>query len=108
MKKIAVITAAVLSACVAQPVVAAPASEKDLCNSIESLARQVMRARQAGVPLSAVLSAGDPDNPAKEMVRSMAMIAYGGPRYSTEEYKQREIDEFANKFAHMCYNRKSK
>lgn len=108
MKKIAIITAAVLSACVAQPVVAAPASEKEFCSEIEELARQVMRARQVGVPLSEVLSAGKPDGPAKRMVRHMAMIAYGGPRYSTEEYKQREIDEFANKFAHMCYNRKSK
>jgi len=78
------------------PVVAAE-KEKTLCEHIESVARTIMQARQADLPLTKLMSVFS-----QKLSRSMVMDAYDLPHYSTEKHKKRSINKFANRMFLMC------
>lgn len=110
MKKIALFAAAVLSACVAQPALADVYSEAkdEFCPRVESMSRAIMESRQVGVPLVKLLELQKRVGPATEWARPIMMMAYHKPRYRTEEFQQREIDDFAEEMFLMCMNLEKK
>lgn len=78
---------------------ALPATGEDAsCESMEELARITMELRQAGASLRQVMRAGD----GNEFTDSMTMEAYRHPAYRGEEYQQRAINEFANRYYLAC------
>jgi translation initiation factor 2B subunit (eIF-2B alpha/beta/delta family) len=86
-----------------QPAIAKE-SDSEFCYNIEEIARSVMSARQSNVSMSKVMkimAENFPDN--MELMRSIVIQAYEKPAYSTAQYQKREIDEYANHWATVCY-----
>ena len=79
-------------------------AEDDVCRSVAGLAEKVMVARQAGVKLSAILqeletrSVGN----AKPVIREVILGAYEKPRFTTEAYVERVIEEYRNTWHVEC------
>lgn len=72
------------------------------CGNVYNAAETMMKARQAGVPLSKVIELAD----GSEAITALAMDAYEGSRYSTPSIKQKVITEFANKWMLICMKAK--
>lgn len=106
MKKIALFAAAVLSSCVAQPALADvfDDAKDEFCPRVEDMSRTIMKGRQVGVPLVKMLEAQKRIGPETEWARPIMMMAYHKPRYHTEEFQQREIDDFAEEMFLLCMN----
>mgnify|MGYP000040441913 FL=1 len=78
------------------------AETKDTCLSVGTLATSVMQARQAGVDLGRAMEiAGDSSS-----IQAMVLMAYGEPRFSTDEYQQNAVADFANTWMLSCYEAK--
>ena len=78
--------------------------ETEGCEVFANLASSVMRARQAGVTLSDALAVSrKTDNvTVAELNTKLVLMAYDRPRYSTEGFKQREVDDFRNEVHMAC------
>lgn len=78
-----------------------------ICPSVESLARTIMKGRQMGHPMSSLMEiANNNSEPAiAELMRKLIVLAYAKPRYSTEEFQEREIANFANDVSVKCYTK---
>lgn len=68
------------------------------CSTIETLSREIMTSRQVGVPLSKMLEI----TPHGTLGRKLTIIAYSSPVYSTVQYQQRAINNFANEALLEC------
>ena len=68
------------------------------CEEIEALASSIMTARQSGVPLKQVIAIAD----GQDYIKRVAMVAYGITNYSTDEYKTKAIEEFADEVYLIC------
>jgi hypothetical protein len=77
------------------------------CESIASTARTVMDARQSGVALSKVLAIVDQYPDTKTLMRQIVLDAYSKPRYSSEEFRLRETEEFGNTWEIACHKANS-
>lgn len=75
------------------------AETEDPCPVLGELSGVIMENRQAGTPISKMMSVS-PDN---DLVTAIILQAYQQPRYSTEKYRQRAIDDFANTVMTACY-----
>lgn len=87
----------------------------DICAKEAESARQTMTARQAGVPIEDMMGIADKvenesckgqDEGCKtfaKFLRTVVMLAYAKPRYSTAIYQQHAISDFANDIAEQCY-----
>jgi hypothetical protein len=75
-----------------------PAREKVDCAQVSRLARNIMGARQAGVPLeqSMGLTHGD------ALTRELVMKAYDEPHYATVEMQERVAGDFADQAMLAC------
>lgn len=79
-------------------------SKEDYCRYVEKLAGTIMKSKQVGVPLSAIMSkVPDTSKALHRITRSMAMEAYDSPDYQSDEYKYNQQGEFARKWALLCY-----
>jgi hypothetical protein len=78
---------------------ATPALAQDPCTGIGDLAETMMTHRQGGTAISELM----PKLDGNEMFIKMLLGAYGEPRYSTEEYRQRSIDDFRSLWELGCY-----
>lgn len=80
---------------------------EELCGLvIEQIAKLTMLKRQAGHPLSEVMSlAGETDDAFKfnNTARDMAIAAYDSPRFSTASNKTNAAADFANDWVLACY-----
>jgi hypothetical protein len=94
---IAIVAALVLS-------VSAPAAyASSVCEAVSSLARSTMNARQAGVPMSEIYENGVEESQSVSQVRkSLILIAYEKPKFSTERYKTEAAEEFASDVFRRC------
>jgi hypothetical protein len=82
----------------AQPALAQPAQK--VCEGVGAAAETAMKARQAGVPMSAVMShAGT-----TEILQKIVIDAYSVTRYGTDEYQERAVQEFRNKWELACFS----
>ena len=69
-----------------------------LCGDISGLASQVMKSRQSGIPMSAMIQATQGDS----MMENMIISAFETPRYSSEKVKKRTIEDFRDKIYLEC------
>lgn len=75
------------------------------CEGFGRLAEELMVARQMGVPMSRVMEVaeaawGDED---VNLLRQMVVLAYEVPRYATDEYQRRAIEDYRNEVELACY-----
>jgi len=78
------------------------------CAEFSRMAEALMRSHQSGVPMTETIEVFDyiEDEAALKAIKTMIIMAYEKPRYSTEKMQQREIADFRDKFAAACYRRK--
>lgn len=87
----------------AQPV-SAQNNNPEFCTNIEGMARSVMKARQSNVSMTKIMKIMADHFPDDNgLMRKIVIQAYEKPLYSTAEYQEREIDEYANHWAMLCY-----
>ena len=70
----------------------------DPCVIWGDLAENAMTARQAGVPMSTSMSVSTND-----LVREVIMGAYDVPRFGSEGFQRREIQDYRNEWERQCY-----
>ena len=86
----------------------APVSEdvhEQNCKDLYELAEAVMDARQNGAPLMAMLNDADKhekDLEKRKIVKAVVMDAFKESKFSTEEYKKEQTNEFAKKYYLAC------
>lgn len=83
---------------------AASAKDSVGCELIGDLAEVIMEARQAGVPVSGVLKKVAGSAPQEKMV----MLAWAVPMYQSEEYQQRAVQEFRERWELPCFRAEQK
>lgn len=71
---------------------------KDPCIIWGELAATIMELRQEGVNMGSAMGVTD-----NELARMLVIAAYETPRFSTEDYKQQAIQDFANEVMTICY-----
>lgn len=76
-------------------------ADVETCTKFASLAERIMQVRQDGVPLSEVLNVGS-DPEVKELIKSLALVAYKTPRYYGDEAKSEAITNFSDKALLQC------
>lgn len=84
--------------CAPQPAYA-QAKEPTKCEMIAKISAQFMELRQLGASLPEVLKTVEGDN----LLTSIALQAYEEPRYASEEYQQKAIQDFSNLWFLGCY-----
>lgn len=100
----AAITLAAFSSAASAQVTAEPVKENDdKCTVVYKLSKSVMGSRQAGVAMPTAMRIAGDNGLAREMVRD----AFTYHRYTTEEYRDRTILDFANDWAAVCYDMES-
>lgn len=75
------------------------------CNTVEQLARAMMKARQAGMPASEVVQVIEAQNEpesTKKAMKSLLVEAYKLPRFNGEKFQENAINDFANDWYVMC------
>lgn len=70
----------------------------ELCSHVESLAKQTMEARQAGVPISKMLELEQ-----APFSKNMILAAFHYPISKAEADKKQAVDDFSNYFYLRCY-----
>jgi len=98
MKKIIIIAMLVLIPIIGN-------AENKNCNSMAEFAKTIMQLRQGGAPINEVMnfieSAEDKPEVYKVM-KSITIMAYDTPRYSTPSIKEKTINEFYNTIYVNC------
>lgn len=75
----------------------------DLCKQIDGAAETVMKARQQGVPIAEIYKSTEKaDSYVQGLFRMTAKEAYSKPRFSSEEYQQKAVDDFRNEMFMAC------
>lgn len=77
-----------------------------VCGAAESLAGNIMDARQSGASMSALLQAVTIDGNAPEansLARALVTDAYSRPAFRSAEYQERATRDFANAAAVTCH-----
>jgi hypothetical protein len=101
MKKITLAIAALLASTSA---FAQTASSEAVCTKLSQLSAQIMKNRQAGTPLSGMMEVTSKSTNAEvnRVTRKILLLAYDEPRFGTESYQQRSINDFSNKIMLAC------
>ena len=87
----------------AAPAHAVSAEAQKACSSVGSLAEAIMKGRQSGVPLSAMLSKVDSSDPAAEAARQIIITAFDVPRFSTPSMQQRAVEDRRDLAEKQCF-----
>lgn len=74
------------------------------CKRTENSAKQVMKGRQEGVPMSALwtLAEGAGNEYVSELFKTLIREAYAIPQYSSASLQQKAITDFQNNFFAAC------
>ena len=76
----------------------AEAQSGDPCAVWGDLAEMAMTVRQAGLPMSTALA-----DVTDDLVRDVIMGAYDAPRFGSEGFQRREIQDYRNEWERQCY-----
>ena len=82
------------------------ANDSENCKSIANFAAVVMEKRQAGTAMDAMIDlihGSESDNGLRKVLESIILRAYENPRYGTEEFKKRSVNDFRNDIYVECY-----
>jgi len=99
------IHAAALVAALSAPTTASAENEQERCSGVASDAHMIMEFHQRGLPLADLLAlfARNFSDPAFLIAyETLAVIAYGEPRYQTEAAQQRSADNFRDVMHVWC------
>ena len=77
----------------------ATSAQADQCQDAGDLAEAVMTARQNGAPISQLMEIAN----GQEIIVKMVLMAYGEPRYSTDQFQSLAIEDFRNLWEVGCY-----
>lgn len=66
------------------------------CKAFSQMSGSIMKARQAGVDMSAMMEAKQSDEEATKIAHQVIIEAYGSPRWSTNQNREKAIADFAN------------
>jgi len=73
-----------------------------LCKEVETFARKVMKYRQAGGSMSALINTVPQNDKFREVWIDIIVAAYELPLFHTNEYKKRMVNKFANEAYLEC------
>jgi len=76
----------------------------EFCGVLEKLATKVMTARQNAMPMSSSMEVFSGNTAIDEMGRAMIKDAYAEPHWQSYKLKQITINNFATKWAGICYS----
>jgi len=68
------------------------------CMLAGELATAIMRAHQSGTPIADLIEIADGD----DIIIALILIAYGQPRYGSQEYQQRAVEDFTSEVVVAC------
>lgn len=86
------------------PALAATPEQELHCTSLGILAETVMRGRQAGVPMSAMLQQIEGSDETVAATRALILEAYSTPRYSSQAMQLRAAQEHRVWAEVTCFN----
>ncbi len=95
-------------ALLASPANAVSPEAQKLCARHGMFAEEVMKSRQSGVPLSAMLSTVDAESTVAEAARQIILTAFETRRYFSPDMQQRAVEEHREKYELICFKRFSK
>ncbi len=75
--------------------------DQEICDSYANLASIIMEQRQSGVSMREMMGRAD----GREPHESMVVEVYGMPQYSTPDFKNRAINEYADRWYLNCIRR---
>jgi hypothetical protein len=92
-----------LTAAILATIISTGAGAAD-CTAFHEIGTTIMTHRQNGVDLSKILkvAAEATDKKAGALIKALAVRAYQLPRYQSESYRQRAIQDFANDLTVEC------
>lgn len=83
-----------------------PTMAERVCAQKASIARTVMEGRQSGFPVEEAMEiARTAPEVAREYWRGRVLAAYGLPRYSSDQYQRRAVEDFGNDAYMDCMRR---
>lgn len=97
MYRLSIILAALL---VPTPSVAAQSDWKDACEAASTLAEQIMKARQNGVPMAAQMNMTKAEP--NDLVEALIIDAYDKPRFESDKHQMRLIEDFRDEAYLKC------
>ena len=68
------------------------------CDELYTVSRMLMQYRQEGKPMNVIINSLKGD----KIMRPLVIAAYDVPQYSSPEFKNREINKFANMVYKLC------
>ena len=74
------------------------------CQTDGKIAKSIMNMRQMGMPMSSLMSGKVVQE--SSYYANMVKIAYSVPRFSSQEMKDRSVEDFVNEVELMCFSRK--
>jgi len=77
-------------------------AEQATCKDVQDMANSIMGARQAGAPMSKLYEIAD----GNKLLEHMVIAAYEQPQYATDEYQQKAVKRFADKYFLSCIKAK--
>ena len=97
----AILTAAAIA--VATPA-ASQVSHDEACSAMADMAESIMGARQSGASLQQALDIASKAKTAevRDGIRAVAILAWGQPAFSTEEYQQKAVIDFRDNMHLYC------
>ena len=80
---------------------------KQYCSGVSDIAALVMIQRQSGVPIKEVMKSDseydtEEDKEVAKLVEAIALDAYSGTLYNTEQYKRQAVVQFSNAVFVTC------
>lgn len=85
---------------------AAAEEKQDVCVQMDSLAKNIMEARQAGVELSRMIELSKKNN-VYEAVKPLLIAAYDYPVFTGEQYQKKAVLNFKNDVYLQCLKMKA-
>lgn len=77
---------------------AAAETKQETCTLIGQVAAVIMEDRQDGVDMSKLMEIAE-----AKLLQRMVIFAYETPRYPSEGYKRKAVQDFANEAMAACY-----
>lgn len=104
------IATAFLAACFSAQGAPGPDEDLEECKRMEDSAKMVMKARQAGAPMSKLwdVAVNTHDEYLEGMYKMLIRNAFDKPRFSTEEMQERSVTDFQNDFFAACMSNAEK
>ena len=84
------------------------ASKEQVCETVEKVAKGIMNNRQSGVPLTDMMKVMNSPSAGKfgGLAKTLTIMAYEKPRYSSKEMQQKSVVDFANDAMLICLKTK--